>query len=227
MEIRTQSILEAAIQEYIRTGKPISSTELYDRYDFGVKPAMIRAELSRLSKAGFLEQTHTSGGRVPTNKGYEFIANKTLGTMKAGLDVLKRGLVARRFLDLHLNNLISDLSDQLHLLSVGYQPKGNEVYKSGLDSLLKSLPLDSKKDLIEVARDFEKLDKRAVKMTDFVDGSLPKVFIGKSPVTESRHLSVVADVFKDGTDEFLLMVIGPKRMNYDKVIKVFRELGNN
>lgn len=224
MDARTQSILEAAIQEYIRTGQPVSSAELYKKHAFGVRPAMIRAELSRLSKAGFLEQTHTSGGRVPTNKGYEFIANKTLGTMKESLDTLKRGLVARRFLDLHLNSLISDISEQLHLLSVGYQPKGPEVYKSGLDSLLEGLPLENKKDLIEVAQDFEKLDKRVAKMADFVDSGLPKVFIGKSPVTESRHLSVVANVFKDGSDEFLLMVIGPRRMDYEKVLKRFREI---
>ncbi|MEK9186208.1 MAG: hypothetical protein AAB885_01335 [Patescibacteria group bacterium] len=224
MSSRGLSILEAAIKEFIRTGKPISSDELFKKYDFGVKPAMIRAELSELAKAGYLEQPHTSSGRVPTNKGYEFIANKALAEMKANLDNLKRGLFAKKFLDSHLNNLIGDVSGQLNLLSVGYRPKDKEISKQGFGSLLKQLSVENKKDLIGVVNDFEELDKRVGKMAEFVDGNLPKVFVGKSPVTKSQHLSVVADVFKDGENEMMVMVIGPKRMNYEKIIKFFRSL---
>ena len=50
MTDRTAQILEAAIQEYINTGDPVSSGLLYDRYDFGIKPAMIRLELDELER---------------------------------------------------------------------------------------------------------------------------------------------------------------------------------
>lgn len=227
MNPRTLSILEAAIQDYVRTGNPVSSAELYKKYDFGVKPAMIRAELNKLAEAGFLEQPHTSGGRVPTDRGYEFVVNKTLKEMRLGLDNLKHGLLAKKFLDSYLNNLVSEISDQLKLLSVGYRSGKNEFYKRGFDSLVEKLSLESKKDLIEVARDFELLDKRVAKMSDFIDGNLPRVFVGRSPVTQSRHLSVVADFFQEGDDEFLVMVIGPKRMDYEKVLKRFREISGD
>ena len=67
MTDRTAQILEAAIQEFINTGEPVSSGLLYDRYDFGIKPAMIRLELDELEDGGYLEQPHHSAGRVPTD----------------------------------------------------------------------------------------------------------------------------------------------------------------
>ncbi len=45
MTDRTAQIFEAAIQEFINTGDPVSSGLLYDRYDFGIKPAMIGLSL--------------------------------------------------------------------------------------------------------------------------------------------------------------------------------------
>ncbi len=221
MHSRTLSILEVAIKEYIRTGKPVSSAELYKNNHFGIKPAMIRSELNQLTKAGFLEQPHTSGGRVPTDRGYQFLVDKMLDEHLEGL---RRGLAVRRLVDREIHNIISSLSDELRLLSVGYESSENEVYKSGLGGLFEQLVFASRGDLLEVVRDIEMLDERMREMRPALTGDAPKVFIGKSPVTDSRQLSVVADKFNDGQDEFLLMVIGPKRMNYEKVIKLFKNL---
>ena len=69
---RTKSILEAVIKEFAKTGSPVSSSRLYENYDFGIRPARIRSELNSLVKLGYLDRPHTSAGRVPTNKGYVF-----------------------------------------------------------------------------------------------------------------------------------------------------------
>src|SRR3989344_2488190 len=75
---RTSKILEAVIQGFIDTGEPVSSSWLFEKCDFGIKSAMIRHELEELSNMGFLEQPYRSAGRMPTDKGYEFFANKIL-----------------------------------------------------------------------------------------------------------------------------------------------------
>ena len=62
MTQRSAQILEAAIQEFIMAGEPVSSGLLYDRYDFGIKPAMIRLELDDLEDAGYLDATASFGG---------------------------------------------------------------------------------------------------------------------------------------------------------------------
>ena len=71
MNLRSKSVLEAAIKEYIKYGKPATSKALAKQYNFGVKDATVRNELNTLTKEGFLEQPHTSGGRVPTDRGFK------------------------------------------------------------------------------------------------------------------------------------------------------------
>lgn len=72
LDERTQSILMAVIQSFIRTAEPIGSRTISKRFDFGLSPATIRNVMSDLEDLGFLEQPHTSAGRVPTDKGYRF-----------------------------------------------------------------------------------------------------------------------------------------------------------
>jgi heat-inducible transcriptional repressor len=76
---RTQSILVAVIQSFIQTAEPVGSRVLSKRFDFGLSPATIRNVMSDLEELGFLEQPHTSAGRVPTDKGYRFYVNHLRG----------------------------------------------------------------------------------------------------------------------------------------------------
>ena len=73
---RGQQILEAVIQGFIDTKEPVSSGWLYDQYDFGIKPAMIRLELDTLEDEGYLEQPYHSAGRIPTDAGYELFVSR-------------------------------------------------------------------------------------------------------------------------------------------------------
>ena len=50
MNERTQSILYTSVHDFIREGRPITSEYLFEEYDFGIKPAMIRWELSYLNE---------------------------------------------------------------------------------------------------------------------------------------------------------------------------------
>mgnify|MGYP001608357463 CR=1 FL=1 len=78
MDERLAEILQKTVQEFIRTGEPISSSCLYERYDFGIRPARIRSKLQELTDLGFLEQPYHSAGRVPSDKGYEFLVEGIL-----------------------------------------------------------------------------------------------------------------------------------------------------
>ncbi len=92
---RNQSILMAVIQNFIYTAEPVGSRMLSKRCDFGLSPATIRNVMSDLEEFGFLEQPHTSAGRVPTDKGYRFYVNH-LPTMQA-LSAEESALIAQRF----------------------------------------------------------------------------------------------------------------------------------
>lgn len=72
MEKRTLKILEAIVDEYIRTGEAVGSKLIAERLGNTVSSATIRNEMAALEQQGLLEHTHTSSGRQPTYQGLRF-----------------------------------------------------------------------------------------------------------------------------------------------------------
>ena len=72
LDLRSQAILRAVIEEYVTTAQPVGSAALVERYRFGVSSATVRAVLADLEAAGLLTHPHTSAGRVPTEQGYRY-----------------------------------------------------------------------------------------------------------------------------------------------------------
>ncbi len=220
MNERTTQILESLIQGFIATGEPVSSGWLYDHCDFGIKPAMIRLELDALEDAGYLGQPYHSAGRVPTDAGYEFFAERMLGTVPESRETALRELLEERAWP----DLLARLSDELGLLSVAADLARTAVYKAGLDALVGCLEWDDREELRSVIRDFEEVDERAPRAAEKL-GPGPRVFIGKkSPVTRSGSLSVVGGNYRVGNATVSLFAIGPKRMDYKKAIRIFKSL---
>ena len=77
--VRQQKILKLIVQEYVGSGRPVGSKTLTERYNVGVSSATIRNEMSELEELGFLQQLHTSGGRVPTDRGYRYFVHNLMG----------------------------------------------------------------------------------------------------------------------------------------------------
>jgi heat-inducible transcriptional repressor len=78
---RGQAILSAVIKEHLKTGEPVGSRIISDRFAHaaGWSSATIRNVMGELEDAGLVEQPHTSAGRVPTDKGYRFYVDHMLG----------------------------------------------------------------------------------------------------------------------------------------------------
>ncbi len=68
---RKRKILHAVVDLYITTGEPVSSSDIQSKYLPEVSSATIRAELSALEALGYLDQPHTSAGRVPLKEAYK------------------------------------------------------------------------------------------------------------------------------------------------------------
>lgn len=67
---RRQAVLRAIVADYIALQEPVGSKSLVERHAIPVSSATIRNDMSVLEKQGFIAQTHSSSGRVPTEKGY-------------------------------------------------------------------------------------------------------------------------------------------------------------
>ncbi len=69
---RHRLILKALVEEFVSDNRPVGSKTLSEKYSIGLSPATIRASLSDLEEFGYIAARHTSGGRVPTERGYRF-----------------------------------------------------------------------------------------------------------------------------------------------------------
>lgn len=220
MHERTAQILAAAVEGFIATGEPVSSGWLYDNYDFGIKPAMIRLELDALEDGGYLAQPYHSAGRVPTDAGYEFFARQAMDVAQESRETALRGLLQGRA----WSDLLSRLSGELRLLSVAADLAREAVYKAGLEELVDCLDWEDREELRAVIRDFEEMDARIPRAAEKLGPGL-RVFIGrKSPVTRSENLSVVGGNYRVGNAAVSIFAIGPKRMDYRKAIRIFKSL---
>lgn len=75
---RKKKVLAAVVEEYIRTAEPVGSKTVVAAAGLTCSSATIRNELSELTSLGYLEQPHTSAGRIPAAAGYRFYVNELM-----------------------------------------------------------------------------------------------------------------------------------------------------
>lgn len=91
---RKERILAAIVERYIATGEPVGSKTLLDFLRIPVSSATIRNEMAELSRLGFLEQPHTSAGRIPSQIGYRYYVDRLMNRYELPLNE-KRLIEAR------------------------------------------------------------------------------------------------------------------------------------
>jgi heat-inducible transcriptional repressor len=80
---RARRILAALVREYIASGDPVPSSVLVSLAGIGVSSATVRNVLARLEEEGFVQQPHTSAGRIPTDRGYRFYVDLLLESKRS------------------------------------------------------------------------------------------------------------------------------------------------
>src|ERR671930_1662471 len=75
---RQRRILRGVVEGYVATGQPVGSRTLVERTGLNVSSSTVRSELADLEARGLLTHPHTSAGRVPTEQGYRYYADRLL-----------------------------------------------------------------------------------------------------------------------------------------------------
>ncbi|MDP2637230.1 MAG: hypothetical protein Q8P03_01305 [bacterium] len=218
---RQKDILETVVEEYIKLAQPISSQLLEERYDFGVSPATIRNEMLVLSEQDFLMQPHTAAGRVPTDRGYRFFVNELLQEQKQKeeeqvFEELGNAMEQAGYIAKHIANLAS-------ALSTVYLERHHMFFKEGWEELLEKPEFENRDTLKNFAKLVEEFEEKA--------GELPQrtgiqIFIGReAPFSKCAEFSImIADfAFREG-EKGRVALLGPKRMSYEKNIRLLESL---
>ena len=128
---RTDQILKLIVEDFIKTAQPVASQTLIDKYHLEVSSATIRNEMNALEKEGYLEKTHTSSGRVPSNKGYTYyVEHLREGRIDEKVKYALESVLDKRTQS--VEQIISEsceiLANMTNLASVVLGPKVNEEH---------------------------------------------------------------------------------------------------
>jgi heat-inducible transcriptional repressor len=113
---RARKILYATITEYIATGEPVGSRTLAKKYGLDLSAASIRNVLADLEEGGFLQQPHTSAGRIPTDKAIRYFIDTLMhlqsltGEEIRALEGRFQDIRARGDLLVNSGNILSELT---------------------------------------------------------------------------------------------------------------------
>ena len=180
---RQRELLKEIVEEYVKTARPVGSKSLCKK--FKCSSATIRNDMADLEGLGYLEKTHISSGRIPSEMGYRYYVDNLMEPKKlSGEDMLKLQTIFNNR-DLELNDVISKsleiISDITNYTSVvlGKESSDNKLSKvevipvgeRGLVAIVitdkgdvenKNLSIDENIPLSEVAKTTELLNKMLV-----------------------------------------------------------------
>jgi len=219
---RRKSVLNAAISRHIKNALPVASDDIAEEFD--LSSATIRNIFSELDESGYLKHPYTSGGRIPTDKGYRYYVDFLIQQMEL-LDGEKQRILKEcrrkiRRLDDALENtseVISEITRYAGIVSL-LQCQDKIFYK-GISRILDQPEFkdaDKIRLLIRLMEDKEKL--LDVINRDF-SGKV-KVYIGSElGFTGMENCSLVVCGFKlKNQPSGRLAVLGPMRMEYNHII---------
>ena len=124
---RIHKVLWAVVESYITNPDPVGSRFVTKKYAFNLSPATIRNIMADLEEMGFLQQPHTSAGRIPTDKGYRLYVDH-LATQEAARDEYHAGEMMQKLDAIRndINALLKETSKALsavsHYLGVALSP---------------------------------------------------------------------------------------------------------
>ena len=92
---RKKRILKAIIKTYMETGEPVGSRTISKYTDLNVSSATIRNEMSDLTDLGYIEQPHTSAGRIPSDKGYRLYVDELMQEKEDEINELRNLMIEK------------------------------------------------------------------------------------------------------------------------------------
>lgn len=224
---RQNLILEEIIRQYTETARPVSSSELGQRRDFGIKPAMLRIEMERLEEQGYLSQPFVSAGRVPTDKAYRFsvdrVMEKAIPVSQSQEDI--ENILSSPSQDffrmsLDLIRLLARESSSMIFLN---SPTEEIFLKEGWEEVLRAPEFESRDLLSEFADFLQDLEEKGEKLP--VREGI-NVFIGQeNPLGKATEFSLIAARCRlPQGQKAVVSLAGPKRMPYQKNISLMDSL---
>lgn len=214
MKDRQARLLNLIISEHIKTAAPVGSKLLSSEQN--VSSATVRNEMADLEKQGYIYQPHTSAGRVPTEKGYQFYVDNFVekraikSTWRNSFEQVLRSKLDN---DLVLKNLaknVVELADETVIVAFDQ----NNIYYTGLANLFKKPEFAEQNLICNISEVIDHLDEAVNKVFNQINKV--EILIGSKNPFSNDCSSVFGKYHLKNKKSGLFIILGPKRMDYNK-----------
>lgn len=219
---RQKLLLAAIIQEFVETAEAVGSVSIVDKYEFDISPATVRNEMAELVRQGYLVKTHSSSGRAPTTLGWRYYIQELLDLIELDpteeVEIRERLFHDRFNRPILIRNAVSNLAQLSGLPSVAILK--DALYFYGMSDLVDHPEFSNIRDLQRILLLFENPVLLEKIFTSHKGSGVIKVLIGEEMnYADFANCAIVFSDFRSYKNEQgNIAVIGPKRMDYAKVI---------
>lgn len=223
MDERKQLILKTVLKEHIKTGGPVGSNILVEKYKLKISPATVRNEMSALEEEGYIMQPYTSAGRIPTEKAYKHYINNLHEKRLPGSE-------ARDIEKLLDNKSESDFKGVAKYVSgvsgntVFWAFHRNNLYYTGIANLFQQPEFSQLKNIYDISTVIDRMD-------EIVDSVFEQVNTGTQIMVGSDNpfggiLSTIITKYRLSGRSGMFGILGPMRMDYEKNMALVNHIKN-
>lgn len=230
LQERQQSILSAVIREYLRAARPVASRDLAGVLDMDVSAATIRNELLRLDEQGYLEQPHTSAGRIPTDKGYRFFVDYLL--TDEDLDRREEAMMERAYAVSDADEFIRGFAKTVSQIAGAFAAAGivenDSFYESGFSEILGEPEFADPARAQAFGRFADLFDEEIREVLPYLDEKDEAIFIGReNPLKSARDCAMVLASWEHPAGfRGFVSIVAPMRTDYQKHKAIVRRIRN-
>lgn len=223
MDKRKELILKTIIKEHIKTALPIGSEGLVDKYNLDISSATVRNEMAELEQLGFIAQPHTSAGRIPTEKAYNFyLENLSERKLNDTDSKMFEKLLSKK--DEINFKLAAKAMAKISNNAVFWAFHKHNLYYTGISNLLHQPEFIDTGLIYDISEVIDRVDEIIGQIfNDLKFG--PQIMLGsKNPFSE--HCSAIITKYRLGDNIGLVGILGPTRMNYEKNLALIKFFNN-
>jgi len=223
MDKRKELILKTIIKEHIKTAQPVGSEGLVDKYNLDISSATVRNEMAELEELGFIAQPHTSAGRIPTEKAYNFylenLSEERLS--EAEVKVFEKLLAEK---DEENFKQAAKAMAKISQTAIFWAFHKHDLYYTGISNLLHQPEFRETNLIYDISEVIDRVDEIIGSIfNDLKYG--PQILIGsKNPF--GAYCGTVVAKYKLGDNIGLVGILGPVRMNYEKNLALVKFINN-
>ncbi len=213
MDQRKELILRIIITEHIKTGAPVGSEVVVDKYKLNISPATVRNEMTTLENEGYIIQPYTSAGRVPTEKAYRFILDKI------STDKIKKtkDKTLAKILNSGSENIFKIAAKRLAKLTgnaVFWAFHRHNLYYTGITNLFRQPEFSQLEQIYDISTVIDRLDDIIGDIFEKVPPGVNSYVGSESPFGEFS--GTIIGKYKRKGHIGLFGLIGPLRMDYER-----------